>query len=785
MSERLFAAVLSCWLLLCPCLEAATSAKQTVQDEKSLALVLSPNAPDLEKFAANELKEYLEKLYGIQARVVASLEAADQLFVVLGSPATNPAIEAVLSSAPWPEVSDQGIVLKRLSKQGRTILVIGGGSPAATLWAVYDFVQLCGVRFLLEKDVLPEKPAPFPPPTLDLVQEPELRFRSYRGINDLATSLVFYGMEDYRHLIDQLAKLKFNVLYVQTYPSQPFVHYEFRGQRKTTGVLHYGWKLPIHAQTIGRKHFRGMSELTNPDFEGARSYQERVVTAERLLHGIFAYAKSRGMQTGLMFWINQFTSEFNRRLPEWSDREYVPIEAIKGLRTARLGVSEFGVNPSFFSYLTPGNPVMTELNRTIIRTHVRTYPEVDYYGIFQPELPKSGEEYLSIWKRLDKKYQLQPKFKLEQLIHSARTNTQPVGVRKGERPLHELKAAIAYAGVLDQLINEEKILDSTENPKATIVASTFSDEFYPVMAEIFPERVMLQVQMDYLSSLAAERTEMLSFAASTPMKVGVMATLADDNIGVLPQLPTPSLHRILKAMKRYKVHGFFGRNFLVTKLEAATAYLAQASWRSDLTPEAVYRDQVEQVCGRASVADMLEVYRLLEAVTLKSDRSAMGFLFPVPNLMRKHWLDDSGPVAAWDQLTADYRRAIPLLESALSKSRPQGKSYVEQLLGQLKSSAQYIGSVQQVRQARLAYLKAQRSREAKDPAGYEEGIVESREGLQRALSLLEAAIEDWARVVRDPSDLGALAVLNCYAFDYLKGVAWDVYLESQRWSITF
>ena len=109
MSERLFAAVLSCWLLLCPCLEAATSAKQAVQDEKSLALVLSPNAPDLEKFAANELKEYLEKLYGIQARVVASLEAADQLFVVLGSPATNPAVEAVLSQRPGLRSAIRGL----------------------------------------------------------------------------------------------------------------------------------------------------------------------------------------------------------------------------------------------------------------------------------------------------------------------------------------------------------------------------------------------------------------------------------------------------------------------------------------------------------------------------------------------------------------------------------------------------------------------------------------------------------------------------------------------------
>jgi hypothetical protein len=28
-------------------------------------------------------------------------------------------------------------------------------------------------------------------------------------------------MKDYRHLIDQLAKLKFNVLYAQIYPHQP------------------------------------------------------------------------------------------------------------------------------------------------------------------------------------------------------------------------------------------------------------------------------------------------------------------------------------------------------------------------------------------------------------------------------------------------------------------------------------------------------------------------------------------------------------------------------------
>ena len=42
--------------------------------------------------------------------------------------------------------------------EGRDCLIIGGGSPQATLWAVYEFVERAGVRFLLEKDVLPEQP---------------------------------------------------------------------------------------------------------------------------------------------------------------------------------------------------------------------------------------------------------------------------------------------------------------------------------------------------------------------------------------------------------------------------------------------------------------------------------------------------------------------------------------------------------------------------------------------------------------------------------------------------
>ncbi len=747
-------------------------------NDYNVSVVTGPAADELEVYAANELCRYLQSIYGINTHPVTGIEANAKIAFFIGNPKSNPAVNDVSGITGWPDVSEQGIVLKRGVIDGTTIFILGGGSARATLWAVYDFIKHLGVCFLLEKDVLPENPPSFPPDELDVVIEPQLHFRSYRGVNDLATSLVFFGIDDYRHLIDQLAKMKFNVFYLQIYPFQPFVHYEYRGQKKTTGVIHYGWKLPIHSQTIGKELFQGKSEYMNPDMEKAENYEERNSVATEMLHRIFTHAKSRGMETGLMFIINQFTDEFNRRLPEWSDHTYVPEEHMKGTYSGRLGVEEVGVDPIAFPYLSPENPVVIELNKLIIRTTINTYPEVDYYGIYQKEMPNTGEEYLDFWHELNCKYELESDFKLEEMIESAKANTLPQGVRQGERPVAELKASIAYAHLLDKLINEEQVFEGTANPDATIIASTHSDEFYPVMEKIFGGRIMLQMQMDYFPSLAAKRTEMLAFAAKSSMRVGPMTTLADDNIGILPQVTVPSLHRIFEAMKKYKVTGFFGRNFLVTKLEVGTAYLAQSSWSADITPEAIYRDQVSNVCGAAVVQEMLNVYSILGETTIKAELLASGLIFPVPAVVRKHWTDSSGPDPNWNELANQYRTTLPLLESAYAKSRPEGKRYVEQLLGQVKFSVAYIESVQAIRSARTYYDSAQQARNDNKATDFDRNMAEADKLLNQSLDFLKTALSAWATAIRDPADLGALAFLNHYGYDYLKGLSNDVYIES-------
>jgi hypothetical protein len=300
--------------------------------------------------------------------------------------------------------------------------------------------------------------------------------------------------------------------------------------------------------------------------------------------------------------------------------------------------------------------------------------------------------------------------------------------------------------------------------------------------------------MDYLASLAAERIGMLAFAATSPMKAAVMQTMADDNIGILPQLPTPSIHKIVQAMKKYKLEGFFGRQFLVTKLEAVTAYVAKSAWE-EVTPEQVYKDQAAQVCGDRAVVDVLQAYKTLEEATLKIDEVGMRgvpgklhyvkLFFPVPTMMREQWQTNQGPDSGWEELLPYYKRTLPLLESALAQCRPDGISYLSQLIGQLRFSVDYVQAVQDVRRARLSYDQAQQAFQNKDGADYAKHLDETLQILTRAGVLIKSATQHWASAVRDSSDLGALAVLNGYCVDYLRGLSYDIYLESQRWTINY
>ncbi len=109
-----------------------------------VAIITGPAAPALEQEAATELARYLQALFGFQPQIACKLpQQAEALFLV-GSPETNPAVGQA-AGEHWPQLSAQGFVLQKLTQRGIPTVVAGGGSPVATLWAVYELLEHCGV----------------------------------------------------------------------------------------------------------------------------------------------------------------------------------------------------------------------------------------------------------------------------------------------------------------------------------------------------------------------------------------------------------------------------------------------------------------------------------------------------------------------------------------------------------------------------------------------------------------------------------------------------------------
>lgn len=212
--------ILACGLLT---IVAAAERNAALGGGPRVDIVVVPGAPRLERFAAEELETILERLFEVDAATGAKPVEDSAARIFIGCPKSNPALAKAVDG-DWPELSDQGIVLRRL-KASKPTLVTGGGSPVATMWAAYELGERLGVRYLLDRDVFPPKQKWQGLPELNLVMEPNMRIRCWRLVNDLADGPVSWSLEENRRFLRQMAKMKYNRIHASLWPTQPFIHY--------------------------------------------------------------------------------------------------------------------------------------------------------------------------------------------------------------------------------------------------------------------------------------------------------------------------------------------------------------------------------------------------------------------------------------------------------------------------------------------------------------------------------------------------------------------------------
>lgn len=688
----------------------------TVTANDSVAVVTGLHAPETEKFAAKELCAYLNKLFGVQASPNDSIPATAKEIFLIGSPVTNP----LIAKSDFPTSSDQGIVLRSTRAGKHPTLIVGGGSPRASLWAVYHLVEHWDVRFLLHGDVLPAQ-RPFNMPTLNVSKEPTLQVRQWRVVNEHAMGPVSWGIADYRPLIDQLAKLRFNRLFIYTWPGQPFLPLEYKGIKQTSGTLFFGNRYPITEDMIGRSLFGNEKEFWNPDLPLPGNATATSQAAVKHIRNIIAYAHSRGMECVMPANVTEFPREFKPLLSHLR-----PVDMV--------GTPTIGPGPD----ADVDDPELAGLARAVLAKTIQTYPGIDLIALDLPEWRAWVNQFERAWNRLDSKYRVSEIRTLHSILDAAKKRSNYPG--GPDRAINEVKADIVALYFYDKLLAGSDLKNSRK-----LVISSLAEELFPILPRLLPKDAETLNFVDYTPSRILKRREVLKNISAREIPAVLIYTLHDDNIGVLPQLSTHTLGELTKEIQKLGWSGFSTRYWLIGDHDPCVAFLARAAWDANISPEDIYRDQIAHVCGEAAIADMMQVFREVEVATTILEWHGLGLTYTAPGMMMKHWTPDE-LAPELKHVESRYQSAHAAAVKALGESSELGKPYVKYWIGRLEFGIDYMGAIEAVHAAAKAEASG--------------NCVNTLRNATRALSLLEEGLSSYASVAQDRSDKGAIAAMN-------------------------
>ncbi len=737
------------------CLLVAISARLEpcdawADEQPRVSVVTAEQLDPLEQHAAEQLCHYIRELFKVETKPSKAVSTNAEIVLLIGSPATNPAIAELPGSENWPKISEQGIVLKRTTLNDKPALIVGGGSPVATLWAVYELVERWGVRYLLHGDVLPENPGLFRLPESDIVMEPKFPVRQWRVINDFACGPESWGIADYRPVLDQLAKLKFNRIYAVVYPWQPFIDLKHNGIERKQAWLWYDFHYPISDDMPGRRLFGDIAEWWNPDLPRGGDYAAAAEAGQRHVQAILRHARSRGMQVTMSVNLAECPKEF------------APL--LQDHRVIYAGLGNLSVTPG------PGQPIddpkLQALSVAVLQATVDTYPEVDFLAPGLPEIPHWTDGYERAWQTLDGKYDLQSRFPVQQMITAASNRHGYAGGL--ERAVHEVKSNIVALYLIDKLIREQNVLAKTARPDARIMFNSMAEEVLPVLPHALPPGSETLNLLDYTPDRIVNRPGGFELGRGSPMRHNLIFTLHDDNVGLLPMLNTGSLATIADHMQDNGWAGFSTRYWLISDHDPCVAFIAKRSWDDEATPESVYRDQITAVSGSDALPDLLTMLAELETVTVKLNQQGMGLTFPVGRGMIEQHLRAEPLPAHLVEWREHYRRALAAARAAHEKSTDRGKPYTAYWMGRLQFGAGYFDCAEAARTLASAKERLKQAQSSGDAQVIADRRAEVIDRAEKAVQIACETIEAFARVARDQSDRGTIAVLGEYVYQPLK-----------------
>jgi hypothetical protein len=554
-------------------------------------------------FVAGEIQRFIKKLSLAELPIVTDDQVPPgKPCIVLGGPPINPS-SRLAEERQWVSFKDlkpQGFLLKTIDLNGQPAIVVGGNDGAATMYAAYELLERLGVVFQLNDDVIPEQKPDLALPALDARIEPMAR---YRGVMvEHAFGSWYMGLQDYCKMIDQMAKLKLNLLQFTFGMGSPFLKFSYHGrvgELVTTQESHYtawgrtsrSWGESPHSTTataddvkVGREIFP-QAYVGSADFASVRTPDDAFDTAREFLRGLIRHAHDRHVQLCL--------------LPQ--ELSFVPPNL------AALSLTPEMRNTEEYKYkyqrycgvaLPPGDPATLDIWEAAMRTMIETYPEADAYGFWTTEHSPDMRD-ARIQDILRQNADLRGKMLS---VEEIRKRGNVIVSTPAQLDSDFLQMYLAQ-----RLIQRVKKVYPT---RQLAVMTLFRGYKLPVLDDMLPKDVWL----GNMEECGTTGPVMNFYGGITNRDLFVIPRLSDDGDEFHMQLNATEFDQdeIVTGAAKYGLAGIVGQLIHPRNIEYDIRYLAEGSWNPQIAPRSFYESYLERLYGHDALEPLLKAFLLLE-----------------------------------------------------------------------------------------------------------------------------------------------------------------------------
>ena len=112
-----------------------------------------------------------------------------------------------------------------------------------------------------------------------------------------------------------------------------------------------------------------------------------------------------------------------------------------------------------------------------------------------------------------------------------------------------MKGDLASLYFFDWLVRDSGAVSDSKRPDMKFLYWGFAEELYPILPRVLPPNSELEVMPDNFLTHLLQRPGFLKTLSGGPIQPIINLTVDDDNIGIVPQMTTSSLQKVLEILR--------------------------------------------------------------------------------------------------------------------------------------------------------------------------------------------------------------------------------------------